>query len=293
MHAFSPSDQAVRQSLALTQDHYENFPVASRLLPRHLREAVAVIYRMAREADDIADEGDAIPEQRLFALQQFEDELMLIQAYIQPTLPLFKAVQRVVRQHSLDVQLLLDLISAFKQDVEKTRYANFEEVMHYCQRSANPIGRLMLQLYGQDTPQNRTWSDCICTALQLINFYQDIAIDLQKHGKQGRIYLCADEMQAAGISEQDLRTRRLDPIWQAFFLQNLLRAESLLRSGKPLGRQLKGRAGLELRMMIAGAERILNKLKHCQGDIYQHRPVLRAYDWPLILGNALFSNILP
>lgn len=293
MQAFSKPVQppsGAQPSLSLAQTHYENFPVASLLLPAHLRHAVTVIYQFAREADDIADEGHASEAERLQALQVYEDELQLIQAYIQPSLPLFMALQQVVRAHKLDVQLLLDLIDAFKQDVVKTRYANIDEVLDYCRRSANPVGRLMLQLYGSDTPQHRLWSDQICSALQLINFYQDIAIDLQKHGQTGRVYLCQDEMQAAGISEQDLRQQRLDASWEVFFLHNVMRAEDLLLAGKPLGRALPGRIGFELRMMIAGGERILHKLKSCRGDIYHHRPTLKAYDWLLILLKALFKQ---
>lgn len=289
MQAFSKPAQP-QDSLTLAHTHYENFPVASLLLPAHLRHAVTVIYQFAREADDIADEGDASEADRLRALQTYEDELLLIQAYIQPSQPLFLALQQVIKRHRLDVQLLLDLINAFKQDVVKTRYASFDEVLDYCRYSANPVGRLMLQLYGSDTTRHQLWSDQICTALQLINFYQDIAIDLQKHDQTGRIYLSQDEMQAAGISEQDLRQQRVDAPWQIFFMHNVLRAERMLLAGKPLGRALPGRIGFELRMMIAGGERILHKLKSCRGDIYHHRPTLKAYDWPLILLKALFKQ---
>lgn len=275
--------------LTLAQTHYENFPVASWLLPKRLRRAVALIYQFARSADDIADEGDASADARLAALQAYEDELLLIQAYIRPNSPLFIALQSVVRSHQLDVQLLLDLLDAFKQDVVKTRYASFAEVLDYCRRSANPVGRLMLQLYGQDTPQHRLWSDQICTALQLINFYQDIAIDLQKHGAVGRIYLSMDELTAAGLSEQDLRAQRVDAVWQAFFMQQLQRAETFLQAGQPLGDALQGRIGIELRMMMAGGQRILHKLKHCGGDIYHARPTLQARDWPVLLSKALFK----
>ena len=289
MQAFS-KPVTTPASLTLTQKHYENFPVASVLLPAHLRYAVSVIYQFAREADDIADEGNASETERLQALQSYEDQLLLIQAYIQPELPFFKTLQQVVKAHKLEVQSLLDLISAFKQDVVKTRYATFTELVDYCRRSANPVGRLMLQLYQADALRHREWSDQICTALQLINFYQDIAIDLQKHGQTGRIYLCQDELQAAGIAEQDLYNQRLDSAWQAFFLYNVARAEQLLLSGKPLGRHLTGRIGFELRMIVAGGERIIYKLKRCRGDIYHHRPTLNAFDWPIILLKALFKQ---
>ncbi|HSI29144.1 MAG TPA: squalene synthase HpnC [Methylophilus sp.] len=289
MQAFS-KPVTTPASVPLAQTHYENFPVASLLLPAHLRYAVSVIYQFAREADDIADEGDASENERLQGLQSYEDELLLIQAYIQAERPLFKTLQQVVSRHKLEVQSLLDLISAFKQDVVKTRYADFAELLDYCRRSATPVGRLMLQLYAADTPQHREWSDQICTALQLINFYQDIAVDLQKHGQTGRIYLCQDEMQAAGMTEEDLRNQRLDSAWQAFFLYNVARAEQLLLAGKPLGRRLTGRIGFELRMIVAGGERIIYKLKRCRGDIYHHRPTLNAFDWPIILLKALFKQ---
>lgn len=139
MQAFSKPAQS-QASLTLAKTHYENFPVASLLLPAHLRHVVTVIYQFAREADDIADEGDASEAQRLQALQTYEDELLLIQAYIRPSQPLFHELQQVIRTHKLDVELLLDLILAFKQDVVKTRYANFDEVLDYCRRSANPVG---------------------------------------------------------------------------------------------------------------------------------------------------------
>lgn len=289
MQAFS-KPVTTPASVTLAHTHYENFPVASLLLPSHLRYAVSVIYQFAREADDIADEGDASEAERLEALQSYEDDLLLIQAYIQAERPLFKTLQQVVRTHHLEVQSLLDLISAFKQDVVKTRYADFDELLDYCRRSANPVGRLMLQLYASDTAQHRDWSDQICTALQLINFYQDIAIDLQKHGQSGRIYLCQDEMQAAGITEQDLRHQRLDSAWQAFFLYNVARAEQLLLAGKPLGHHLAGRIGFELRMIVASGERMIYKLRRCHGDIYHHRPTLNLFDWPIILLKALFKQ---
>ncbi len=290
MHLISNRNDVLVTSRQLAQQHYENFPVGSLLLPAHLRDAVSIIYRVAREADDIADEGDASPAERLQALKAYEDELLLIQAYIQPHTATMQALATVCRKFALNVQDLLDLISAFQQDVSQTRYQTFDEVLDYCRRSANPIGRLMLQLYQQDSPQYRDWSDQVCTALQLINFYQDIAIDLNKHEKQGRVYLSLDELATAGLSIEDVRSQRCDMVWQQFFLHQLLRAEHYLQAGKPLGRALHGRIGLEVRLMIAGGERILAKLKHCQGDIYQHRPTLTAMDWPIIIWKAVFKQ---
>lgn len=274
-------------SLQHAQQHYENFPVASILLPKRYRTAVAMIYSFARQADDFADEGDVAPDQRLANLWCFRDELELIQAYIQPNTDFFLALQHTIQAHRLPVKPFLDLLDAFSQDVIKTRYANFAEVMDYCRRSANPVGTLLLHLYGQATPEKLMLSDDICSALQLINFYQDIAIDFDKNEGKRRIYLCQDEMQAAGIQESDIANKQVNAKWQAFMLMNIHRAEQLLRRGKPLGKQLPGRLGFELRMIIAGGERIISKLKAVHGDIFYLRPQLTKWDWVIILLKAL------
>lgn len=270
----------------LTKQHYENFPVASILLPKPLRQSVAVIYQFARQADDFADEGDDTIAQRLAKLQAFRDELDLIQAYIRPNTALFLALKQVIQRHHLPLQPFYDLLDAFSQDVVKIRYDNFDEVMHYCERSANPIGVLMLHLYQAATPHNITLSNHICSALQLINFYQDIAIDIQKHKGEGRIYLCQDEMQQFNVTEAMIRDQVNNPAWQSLMAFNLVRATQLLQEGKPLGKRLKGRIGFELRMMIAGGERILTKLNACHGDIFHRRPTLKAWDWLIILVKA-------
>lgn len=289
-HIQTPSQQhaAIAQaSLQHAQQHYENFPVASILLPKRYRAAVAMIYSFARQADDFADEGEVAPAQRLENLQQFRNELELIQAYIHPNTDFFRALQQTIRVHNLPLQPFFDLLDAFSQDVTKTRYANFAEVMDYCQRSANPVGNLLLHLYGQATPEKLQRSDDICTALQLINFYQDIAIDFDKNEGKRRIYLCQDEMQAAGIDESNIANKQVNAQWQSFMQMNIHRAEQLLRHGKPLGRQLPGRLGFELRMIVAGGERIISKLKACNGDIFYHRPQLNMGDWVIILLKAL------
>lgn len=289
-HTSTPTHQhatVAQASLALAQKHYENFPVASVLLPKRYRTAVAMIYSFARQADDFADEGEVPPEQRLANLQRFRDELELIQAYIQPNTDFFRALQQTMQAHRLPIQPFFDLLDAFSQDVVKTRYANFDEVMDYCQRSANPVGNLLLHLYGHASPEKLAQSDDICSALQLINFYQDIAIDFDKNEGKRRIYLCLDEMQAAGIQESDIANKQIHAQWEAFMLMNIHRAERLLKRGKPLGKQLPGRLGLELRMIIAGGERIISKLKACKGDIFYHRPQLTKWDWVIILLKAL------
>lgn len=264
-------------------NHYENFPVASLLLPRRLRQAVEVIYHFARSADDIADEGNASAEERLKALDTYRSELNLIANHIQPETPLFRSLSVVIARHNLPMQPFHDLLDAFSQDVVKTRYANFGEVMDYCKKSANPVGRLMLALYGENDPRSLAYADAICSALQIINFLQDIAIDYDKQ----RIYMPLDELAKHHISEAQIANHDTRGAWQAFMLMQIERTRKLLQAGAPLGNVLKGRIGLELRMIIMGGSTILEKLHASKGDIYTQRPVLTTRDWLKMLYRAI------
>lgn len=258
-----------------TITHYENFPVASILLPRHLRRPVQVIYAFARQADDFADEGDDPPEVRLAKLNRFRAELDQIERGERPELPLFQDLALIIQTHQLPIQYFRDLLDAFSQDVTQTRYQHFGEVMDYCRRSANPIGRLLLHLYRETDARALAYSDGICSALQLINFLQDIAIDFQK----GRIYLAQDELAQYGITEQQLERGEINQQWWPFMQFQIERTRKLLQAGAPLGRQLHGRIGLEMRLIIMGGERILKKLHDVHGDVFHARPVLKPTDW--------------
>jgi squalene synthase HpnC len=260
-------------------DHYENFPVASILLPKVLRRPVELIYRFAREADDFADEGALTDTARLDALDSFAQQLHAIRHGRPPDIPWFADLAQVVRQHRLPVAAFEDLLSAFRQDVTQHRYATFDDVLDYCRRSANPVGRLLLALYGVNDARAYAWSDCICSSLQLINFAQDVGIDYQK----GRVYFPLDEIARFGLTEQDIAGRRTGARWESFMRFQTARARAMLFAGRPLGRLLEGRAGLEMRMIIAGGARILDKIEGVRGDVFARRPVLRPYDWPLML----------
>lgn len=263
--------------------HYENFPVASLLLPRHFRHPVAQIYRFAREADDFADEGDAPDDARIRQLESFRAGLEQIERGLTPEIPWFAALAGVIRDYHLPLDAFRDLLSAFTQDVTQKRYANFDEVLDYCRRSANPVGRLLLELYGAATPRNIADSDAICSSLQLINFLQDIAIDFAK----GRIYMPQDELARFQISEAQIASRDAGGNWPAFMAYQTDRAHALLERGASLGRRLEGRIGLELCMIVQGGNRILEKLAHVHGDIFRQRPVLKWFDWPLLFARAL------
>jgi squalene synthase HpnC len=266
----------------VTIDHYENFPVASILLPARLRRPVELIYRFARTADDFADEGDLPDGERLALLAGFGDKLRKIESGTQPDTPLFQDLAALIAQQSLPIQLFHDLLSAFAQDVTTKRYADFAGVLDYCRRSANPVGRLLLKLYGAATPQNNRWSDNICSALQIINFLQDIAIDYAN----GRIYMPLDELELHGVSEAQIAARDVNATWCRFMAFQIERARRMLFDGAPLGRVLKGRIGLEMRMIIAGGDRILHKIENAGYDVFHRRPVLRSCDWALMFART-------
>lgn len=263
-------------------DHYENFPVGSLLLPARFRRPVALIYRFAREADDFADEGDLPGPIRLARLDEFRRQIDRIEAGAPSAIPWFAALAEVIRDYRLPPDAFRDLLSAFSQDVVKTRYASFDEVLDYCRRSANPVGRLLLCLYGSPSPQNLAYSDAICSGLQLINFLQDVAIDYRK----GRIYLPQDELARFGISEREIAAGVPGRNWQRFIAFQIERTRALLYSGAPLGRALTGRIGMELRIIIAGGDRILTKIARVGGDVFRRRPTLRLFDWPLLFLRA-------
>lgn len=269
----------------MSVDHYENFPVASVLLPPPLREPVAAIYAFARSADDFADEGDLPPAERLLKLDEYRAELDAIEANRATKHPVFLRLRPVIATHGLPLQLFRDLLDAFSQDVVKTRYASFAELMDYCRRSADPVGRLLLHLFGAVTADNLRRSDAVCSALQLINHWQDVAIDAAK--PVPRYYLPADEQDRFGVTEDDLRRGTATPEFQALMRFQVDRARALMLDGAPLGRALPGRMGLEIRAIVAGGLRILEKIEAVDYDVFRRRPVLEKPDWLRILWRAL------
>lgn len=256
-------------------DHYENFPVASLLLPKRLRPAVGVIYAFARSADDFADEGDATPQERLAALSAYEAELDNIENRQPSEQALFQSLSQVIATYQLPIHAFRDLLSAFKQDVVTPRYASFTDVLDYCRRSANPVGTLMLHLYGAATAQNLRDSDAICTALQLINFWQDVAIDWKKD----RVYLPLEDLVRFGVTEDDIAEQRDTETWRALLQFEVVRAREMMLSGAPLAVRLPGRIGWELRMVVQGGLRILEKIETAHYDVFRHRPTLHKGDW--------------
>ena len=258
--------------------HYENFPVASLLLPAPLREPVEIIYRFARSADDIADEGDDPADVRLRKLGEYRDQLTA------PREPLFRDVAKIIQQHGLPAQLFADLLDAFSQDVTKKRYEDFSTVLDYCRRSANPVGRLLLHLFKRTTESNLRQSDAICTSLQLINFWQDVDVDWTQ---DRRVYLPQDEMARFGVTERHLQERICDDAWKNLLSFQTDRTRELMLQGAPLGRSLPGRVGLEIRATVQGGLKILEKIERVGYDVFRRRPTLKSFDWPLLLLKAV------
>ena len=271
-------------------DHYENFPVASVLCPPALRPAVAAIYWFARTADDLADEGEADPGTRLAALANYRADLLatLSSSAVSPRWPqVFGALRKTLQAHALPPALLLDLLSAFEQDVVKHGYNDRAELLDYCRRSANPVGRLLLHLYGVHGAEPMRQSDAICSALQLINFWQDLGLDTRR----GRLYVPATDCERFNMMPASLlQTRAETPAVRALVRELTDWARELMLEGAALVHAVPGRAGWELRFVVQGGLRILDKIEASNFGTLSARPSLRWHDAPLLLWRALWMR---
>ncbi len=267
--------------------HYENFPVASLLLPRRARRHVAAVYAFARAADDFADEGERTVQERTQLLDGWARRLGQAISTNEPGVPprpgepsntvdIFVALGRTMRDCSLPAGLFEDLLSAFRQDVDVTRYTTWAELLDYCRRSANPVGRLVLRISGKTDAQLDAWSDDICTALQLTNFWQDVAKDYRR----GRVYLPLEEQRLHGVREDDLAEGRITPAWHEALSSAALRTRDLFEAGRPLCDALQGRLRYELRATWLGGTRVLDRLARVNFDVASRRPTLGALDAP-------------
>ena len=267
-------------------DHYENFPVASWLCPPPLRPAVSAIYWYARTADDLADEGDAAPDERLAELAAYRRDLLAISAGVDPSgrwPHVFGPLAQAISRHALPITPFDALLSAFAQDVVKHRYADRSELLDYCARSANPVGRLLLHLYGISDAVSLRRSDAICTALQLANFWQDFGVDATR----GRLYTPDTDMQRHGASADDLLARRDSPAARQLIAGLAHWTTALMHEGMPLATTVPGRAGWELRLVVQGGLRILEKTARLGHATLVHRPALRWTDAAPMLWRAL------
>jgi squalene synthase HpnC len=279
--------------------HYENFPVASFLCPTRLRAPIAAIYHFARTADDIADEGIATAGQRLDELQAYRNDLdatcraaaasSTMAINISTRWPqVFGPLQIALQTHHLPPQLLHDLLDAFMQDTRKSAaadgYATHAELLDYCRRSANPVGRLLLHLYGVTDALALERSDAICSALQLINFWQDLSVDIPR----GRYYLPHEDCERFGVSQADILAQRQTPLATQLIAACAQSARASMQFGSSLVHQIPGRAGWELRLVVQGGLRILDRIEALHYGTLTQRPTLHWWDFPVMLWRALW-----
>lgn len=288
---------AYQYCMTIAQNHYENFPVASHLLNKNLRFPISSVYAFARTADDFADEGKITKDERLHSLNKYSIELDRIKVsldkYItEPTKSflhhsdnkIFTALADTIFEYEIPLDLFYDLLSAFKQDVNITRYNSFNDILDYCQRSADPVGRILLYLNKSATKENLDYSDAICTGLQLINFYQDIGQDIDEND---RLYLTLDELAHYKVSIDDIKKQINNDQTQALINFQLQRTKVIYDSGKPLCNNLKGRFAIEIKMIFAGGQLILEKLQQNTSSIYL-RPRLSRKDKMKIIWHGFF-----
>jgi squalene synthase HpnC len=294
-----PSDVNARTNLpqgwTSSVEHYENFPVASWLVPKHLRPAIIAIYQFARMADDFADEGDLEPAERLAHLFRCRQQLESIQrGQADRTDRIFGPLAASIEQYQLPLDLFFDLLSAFEQDVLQQRWPDEASITDYCRRSANPIGRLMLALVGIRSTEQLQQSDAICTGLQRINFLQDFGLDW----KRGRLYLPLDLLKHFSVQESDIETAvsgagPAAPALRALLARENRAASVLLRDGAPLCRSIAGRLGLEITATVAGGAQILRRMSQLDFDTTRVRPVLGLQDWLIIGFRTLTRRPVP
>ena len=273
-----------------TVHHYENFPVASWLCPARLRAPISAIYHFARTADDLADEGTPSADQRLRDLSDFRSDLHAVSQGLRPTaqwLSVFEPLAQVIAQWELPIAPLHALLDAFEQDVRMTaaarRYQDDSELIDYCAKSANPIGRMLLHLYGVDDETSLSQSDHICTALQLINFWQDLRLDLSR----GRVYPSVQTMERFEVSLSALEPQSTSRGAAAMLRAYVDDARKRMLLGAPLAKHLRGRIGWELRAVVQGGLRIAQKIEQIEYATWQTRPILKALDWPPIFWRSL------
>jgi squalene synthase HpnC len=302
------ADEAYGVCGRIARRHYENFPVASFLLPAAMRPHIAAIYAFARAADDFADEGDLPAATRLALLDDWGARMSAcvrgdtavrpspesrapnpdpLAPFPLPPVPeadaIFLALTHTIRALSLPAGLFEDLLSAFRQDVVTTRYETWADVMDYCRRSANPIGRLVLRAAGRADARLDEASDAVCTALQLTNFWQDLERDWRK----GRLYVPREERDRFGAPERDLDARAMSPAWRAVMFEMAARTRALFDAGRAVADGLDGRLRYELRLTWLGGVRVLDRLERSGFDVFASRPTLGAADVPALVWNAV------
>jgi len=269
----------------VTKKHYENFPVATLLFPKAHRDVATILYSFARNADDIADEGDLTRNERKKLLREIEININAIKHQKKIQAPFFRDLERVINQYSLDIKLFEQLMSAFKQDIEKKSYRNFNDLITYCNKAACPAGEMILSLFDAHNKKNISYSNNLCQALALIGMTQDIFEDFLK----GRVYIPSTEMKKFTLKESDIKSKSFNHNWKTFKLPWLTRIELLLNKGRPLGESVTGRLKLQIKILIAGADLLVKRLKKEDCDWFVDPPKISNFDWIILLVKTIMS----
>ncbi len=269
----------------VTKKHYENFPVATLLFPKAHRDAATILYSFARNADDIADEGDLTRNERKKLLREIEININAIKRQKKIQALFFRDLERVINQYSLDIKLFEQLMSAFKQDVEKKSYKNFNDLINYCNKAACPAGEMILSLFDAHNKKNISYSNNLCQALALIGMTQDIFEDFLK----GRVYIPSTEMKKFTLKESDIKSKSFNHNWKTFKLPWLTRIELLLNKGRPLGESVTGRLKLQIKILIAGADLLVKRLKKEDCDWFVDPPKISNFDWIILLVKTIIN----
>lgn len=262
-------ENAYKNAIDLATSHYENFPVVSLLVPKYLRKHIAIVYQFARHADDLADEGEFSQEERLSRLEKYEADFKncLGRKFADE---FWFALAETINLFELTTDSFTNLLAAFKQDVIKKRFDSYEEILFYCRHSANPVGRIVLELYGIRNENLFSYSDSICTALQLTNFYQDVKIDIDKN----RIYIPLDELEKFSVTEEQYMNKKFDANISSLMKYQIERAEDLFHQGRDLITHLPGLLKHEIKWTVLGGLEILRIIKINNYDVFNHRPEL-------------------
>jgi squalene synthase HpnC len=271
---FNELERYYQESIKFTKSHYENFPVISFFIKKEIRKYISVIYRFARQADDIADEGSAPPEKRISLLDEYEAFLLdAIKSNFKDGF--WKVLADTVKTNNLTIDHFRNLLKAFRQDTHKTVYEDYDELLNYCSNSANPVGRIILELHGirEETPNQL--SDKICTALQLTNFYQDVSVDIKK----GRIYLPAAEMELFNITGYEQKKFLYDDSFVRLMKFQTERVKKLFSDGRQLLKFLPRRLKLQILITIKGGEAIIKKIEEIDYNVLELRPTLSKLDF--------------
>ncbi|NOX19295.1 MAG: squalene synthase HpnC [Chlorobi bacterium] len=275
----------IRESEKLAETHYENFPVISFFIPKSKRKDVALYYRFAREADDIADEGDFTDSERLYLLDEYENALNKALNGEYKT-PFWKELALSIERNKLSPENYFNLLKAFKQDVIKKRYKTFDELKDYCRNSANPVGRFILELFQARDAESAAYSDAVCTALQLTNFYQDVSTDFKK----SRIYIPLDEMKKFGVGENVFEKREKCDNFKKLMTFQVERTREFFTEGKKLLPNLPKNLKLQITWTVKGGEAILNKIEKLDYDVLNFRPKLSKYEFMILMIKSFVSK---